>query len=389
MTRLTALRPELIGGLFGREPSLLMRTPLRKLDARARFLLIAAAASFVLLGLAGVQDVLINVTGFPTALGLIGSLPPSPRQVGLALLQDPVAIVVIVVALTTPFFCAHQVTSIQNFVDMNRQNILVNRGTPPTAEVQRLVERANRRFLTLGNRSVSAALVVSSATVAGLIYYFISANGLLRSWISGTPAVSRDWSRRVYEGWWANWTAHVVLAISLCAIAAYLFYFLTKQIIMGVIFMTFARSAARRGFGVTPNLQLNIDGYWGLRSLRRFMQWTYGSTVSHLFATLGVFIVWLPFSQWAIFVVVSVMMINFTVVLYPSSIAYKSAVSAKRSFAEKIANGDKTREEKDALVTKLWENPILPFRLRSTLTAVSIYLLAPLALVVVSSILKK
>lgn len=389
MKPLTPLRPELIGGLFGREPSLLMKTPLRRLDTRARFLLIATVSAFTLLALAGIQDVLINVTGFPAALGLIGSLPPSPRQVGLALLQDPVAIVVVIVALVTPFFCSHQVRSIQNFVQMNRQNMLANRGAAPTAEVQRLVDRTNRRFRRLGTRSTSVAIGVGSGTVAAVIYYFVSENGLLRSWISGTPPVSKDWSRRVYEGWWANWNSHVVLALTLCAIATYLFYFLTKQIIMGVIFMTFARSAARRGFGVTPNLQFNIDGYWGLRSLRRFMQWTYGSTVSHLFATLGVFIVWLPFSQWAIFVVVSVMVVNFAVVLYPSSIAYKSAVVAKRSFAEQIAAGDKTHDEKEALITKLWESPILPFRLRSTLTAVSIYLLAPLALVVVSSILKK
>jgi hypothetical protein len=388
MPRLKPLRPEEISGLFGRRASLIQKLPSRALLPNTRVSLLALVGVLTVTAVAGFENSLISPSGVGSAVGLIVSPPARLGPVGVALLHDPPGVLLMLVALATPIFCAAQVRAIREFVPMNERNLGDLAGRLRTAEINTLVDRANRYLSMIGSRVASLAILLVSVLASVVVYNLMRTGGIYRNW---DPTRGREpgWTKAAYAGWWANWEHHRILAIAICALATYLFFFLFKQLALGFVFAVFARSAAVLNFGVTPNPEVNTDGYWGLRPLRHFMQWTYFSTVAHFVATLAVFIVWLPFSQWTIFLVIAVMVTNFVVVFYPSLIAHTSAVSAKTHFIKNLSEGQSlTQNELDNL-NKIWETPSLPFRARSTLTAFSIYLLAPLFLVLVSAIFKR
>src|SRR5262249_52093407 len=259
-------------------------------------------------------------------VGLIAYPPQQLGAVGVALLQDPPGLLLMLVALATPIFCAQQVLAIGEFVPMNERNLGDLAAQLKVTEINALVSKANRHLSRVGSRMVSLGIfMVSAVTGLGVYNLIRMGGGIYRSW-DPTHGNKQVWEKAAYAGWWANWEHHRLSALALCALSIYIFFFLFKQLAMGFIFAVFARSAAVLNFGVTPNMKVNIDGYWGLRSLRRFMQWTYVSTLAHFVSTLAVFVVWLPFSRWTIFLVIAVMVTNFVVVFYPSFIAYTSAV---------------------------------------------------------------
>lgn len=388
--RLDNLHPELIGGLFGRPSSRLSRlgTP------ETRFLTIACLWAIVLLALAIIQHVLTLHKG-SSAFGILITAPGRIGQVQLPLSQDPVAIAFILVTFFTPIFCAKQVQAIKNVVQMNEENFnsrpshLQEQG-PPIHELNARIAQINRIFSIVGSRYFSLLLLLLSAFISYIIYVRLLAKGLLQSW-NATRVDSATWAIKVYTGWWANYGHHQLLAIVLWALGGYLFYFLLKQLILGALFANYAGYATNKlRFGIVPNMDFNSDGYWGLLPLRRFMQWTYVSTVAHFIATLGVFIVWLPFSQLTVALAATVMLANTLVVFHPSSLAYRSIVDSKSSYVKDVAACDKlTGEEKEKYYTRIWEMPNLPFRTRSAFTAVTAYFLLPLLLAVVSSFITR
>src|SRR5216684_3969875 len=78
----------------------------------------------------------------------------------VALSQDPVAIVFILVALLTPIFCAEQVEAIQGVVGMSKENYLARppelRGQEvPVSDLNNRVETANKAFRLVGNWPLS------------------------------------------------------------------------------------------------------------------------------------------------------------------------------------------------------------------------------------------
>lgn len=389
--KLDSLHPEYIGGLFGRPSS-----PLKRFGAtpESRFLAIACASSVVLLALAIAQHVLAGPKG-SSALGILITAPKGINQVRLPLSQDPVAIAFILVTLFTPIFCARQVWAIQRVVQMNEQNF---RSRPealqvPTLPVHKLNARVaviNKAFCIAGNRYFSFFLLLLSCFISYVIYVRLLAKGLLKSW-NATGVDSSIWATKVYTGWWANYGHHQVLALVLWALGGYLFYFLLKQLILGALFANYAGYATNKlQFGIVPNMDFNSDGYWGLLPLRRFMQWTYASTVAHFITTLGIFIVWLPFSELTVALAAAVMVANTVVVFHPSSLAYRSIIDSKISYVKYISTCDTlSSEEKEKYYTRIWEMPNLPFRTRSTLTAVTAYFLLPLLLAFVSSLITR
>jgi hypothetical protein len=74
--------------------------------------------------------------------------------------------------------------------------------------------------------------------------------------------------------------------------------------------------------------------------------------------------------------------------MYPSYLAAGSVVSEKKTFVvHLLTNSERSETERDAMIERVWSTPNLPFRVRSTLSAATLYFLIPLILAVVSAIL--
>ncbi len=359
---------------------------LRHIQPKARFVLIGLGATLAMLGMSSSVNALIGRPGTPSAIGLLFNRQHFVGAVDLSFLQDPVALMITAACFATPVFCLEQVAAISDFVGMNEVNIAYRAAHLQVDDINRAIALANRRFRAIGSYPVSIVLFAVCGLSAHYLYDTLAKRGLLASW-NPTELSNQQWRTMVYAGWWANRTTHPVLYLFLWLAGTYLFYFVAKQLAMGLAFADFARSTMALQFGVAPNLIYNSDGYWGLRSLRRFMQWTYGSALIHFTVTLCTFIVWLPFNQTTVFLVTGVVLANVAVVIYPSSIAYHSAVREKQRYLDHALTITPDTSAVEKLADKIWERPNLPFRARSTFSAVAIYLLAPIILAIVSSLI--
>jgi hypothetical protein len=354
------------------------------IDPRTRFMIVALLVVFPILIMSENQGVLMGAPGARAVLGLFVWKPDHPGRVTLALLQDPAALVIIGVSLSTPIFVCHQVSAIAEFVGMNERNRLPDRlAGDLIPKVNQCVEVANRRFARIGKRPVSAAILLGAGLGSAFLYRFLSRRGLMENW-NPTSLSGPEWRRRVYDGWWANFGQHPALAVCLWALGTYTFYYLAKQLALGVIFAQFGRSAADIGFKVIPQFKYNSDGFHGLRPLRQFIQWTASSSLVHLAGLLCLFVVWLPLAQWTLFVFLGVMVVDILANLYPASEAYQHMLPEKEKAAAELAGPDVPDAERRELIEKLWEGPVLPFRTRATLTTITVYLLAPLLVAWVS-----
>jgi hypothetical protein len=380
------LQPELIGGFFGRQ-SWLTRIPiLRTLDPRPRFALFAVAAVGAILATAQLDHGLTNPPGVATAVALLTEQSKNPKHIGLPLLQDPVGLIAIVMTLVAPILCCEQVQAIHGFNEMNERNITYRVKLLDVCAINSRTAQANDQFRMLGSRTGSVLLLLLSALLSFVIDYLVRRWGLLASW-DHTLLPRSIWRREVYAGWWANPHEHFPLAVVLWCLGVYFFYFLFKQLLMGGIFALFVHRVMPLNFGVAPNMTANSDGYWGLRQLRRFMQMTYASTLGHFIMILGILVVWLPFNAFTVLIVTAVIIINGLVVIYPSQIALDGALKEKMSFVEHVTQSRRSRAERDAVIDKVWSTPSLPFKIRSTMTAGMLYLVIPLILALVSSLL--
>lgn len=377
------LRPELIGLVFGRPHSVVPHAIRRFVGPRATLLTVGLLGLFAVFALAAGFGQLEVPYHVPAAIQLIARPPKTLDRVGLALWQDPEGIVLLLVAFATPLFCAEQVNGIKQYVPLNVRNLAERAVRLPVDDLNRSIERTNLRFKRLGSRRWSAYYLLGAAAFSAALYILVCSKGLLESW-NRSATSSTLWRRRVYDGWWANWHHEPLLALTLWAVLTYGAYFLAKQVTMGVIFALFVRTAARWELGVTPDLLFNTDGWWGMRPVRRFMQWTYGSTLSHLLLTIGFWLFWLPISAWSILAVVVVVLFDGILVIYPSALAYHAAVAAKTMYVKDIMAGDDPLEVRQKAIDDVWARPNLPFRAGSALTAVSVYLLVPLILAIIS-----
>lgn len=382
------LEPERIGGLYGRPSSLVSWSILSGLRPKTR----AAMASLTVLAAAVALTVYEGAfsarTGPPSLIALLLKPHHKVDQVGLSLLQDPVGPVVLVLALATPIFCAAQVGYIAMFNSMNEGNIAYRVSKLNAPGINTAVARANHLFDLVGRRVASVLLLVACGAESFVLDLMLRRHGLLQSW-NGSTLTATTWRHMAYDGWWANPSRHLDLAIVLWLVGAYYFYFLQKQLAMGAIFARYVHGIMRFEFGVTPNVQYNTDGYWGLRPLRHFMQWTYCSMLCDFTLTLSVFMVWFPFSAWTVFIELCVIVINFTVVLYPSMLAQGGSIIEKKLYVDHLIGSNRPRAEREGAIDAVWTRPNLPFHIRSTLTAATIYLFIPLGLALVSSLVPR
>jgi hypothetical protein len=328
---------------------------------------------------------LVAHRGIPTVLQIFVNPINRPAHVSLPLLQDPVGLFAIAMTLATPILCAEQVKGIQEFNPANRQNIAYRAHLLNAAAINGQVSRANAKFRWWGGRWVSAALVLVSLGLSAGIDYLLRRWGLLERW-NYTHLHDSYWRREVYQGWWANLSTHTAMGVVFFFLGGYFFYFLIKQLTMGYIFVAYSRRVAKLNFGLSPNMAANMDGYWGLRYLRHLMQTTYGSTLGHFIMVVGILAFWLPFGAFGILMVTLVMIINASVVVYPSIIASTGAVMEKKSYVAHVVASRRPKAVRDTMIDKVWSTPNLPFHLRSTLTAGTVYLLIPLVLALVSTL---
>jgi hypothetical protein len=350
-----------------------------RLTAKTKILLISFAASVVLLALAETAGVLGAPTGTDKrwALDYLFSDDAALSDVSLSLLQDLAGLVVLSVIFVTPVFCCQQVQAIANFVRMNERNGGAAQLSPERIRrLNRLVRRTNAWFGVVGRRDISVAIVLVMAIGTASLYAFVDDNGLMETW-NPTSLPDSVWRSEVYAGWWANWHTHPELAIALCVAGTYAFYFLAKQLFMGVVFTVYLYRSAALGFGVTPNMKFDSDGFHGLRPLRQFMLWTYGSALAHLVGLLIVFMVWLPAAPWMVFLVLAVMLVDIIVIVYPSSIGYHSALAVKQAHVAALSESALPDEERDAAIARVWSVPVLPVTTRKATTGIILYLLVP------------
>lgn len=400
---LTPLRPQEIGWVFGRQwpgaPSWLERIAPKQrrwvasLPPVPRASLVAAGLIALTLAVGGADRVLVGSSSKPSVMSVVlGHHLRDGESLELPLLHDPAGIVFLLVSFLTPLFCALQVTSIRQFNPANEHNYLLMFHTlTKRAELEQLVVRANNAFQYIGSKRLSAALLaLASGITYGVNTQF--SHGLYRSW-NNTNLSSRKWSEQIYGAWWANSERHTLCAALLFGTGTFFLYFLFKQLAMGFVFADYARGAATHGFGVTPCLSHNPDGFYGLRPLRRFMQWTYGSTVAHFITTLAMFVLWLPLGQVTVIVICLVAAANIATVVYPSMLAYRHSITIKDEYAAKLlAESGRPQRPPAAVRAEIdaaWAQPALPFRTRSTFGALALYLFAPLILLLVQASLGK
>jgi hypothetical protein len=364
------------------------------------FVMFACVAWFGIWLAALMDSVLVHPHHTPAAIPQLFDAPAKVGPVSLALFEDPVAWIVIFVTLATPRFCAAQVKAISNFIPMLLRNYkaMYERPGNPTSltgdehfykhdRMKRCVKRANDQFEWIGRRGISFVIFLAAAATSAGLYRWLTQDGLLGSWRpAGLDAVT--WRRAVYDGWWANWHGHRLLALMLIALGCYMFYFLYKQLLMGLVFTLFAQAAERAGLQLVPDVRTNVDGYWGMRPLRQFMLWTYGSSLAHFVITLGVLVIWLPVGGNTILACAVIFLTNITVVIYPSVIAQRIIVKSKVAVIRHARRVSLDANQTTEISDKMWASGNLPFGARNTLTGVTIYLLFPSVLLILGATIK-
>jgi hypothetical protein len=382
-TPINALEPKLIGTLFGRPPARILPSFIRSMKPRTRFTIFALVVIPTFLLIFGLQHRLVGNAGSTVAWSVIRHPTAKPGRVSFPLYADLASVVEILVALATPVFCARQVELIGQFVAVNEHN---SHYRIPDLHVNEVVDRANQHFRRIGSVGVSASLLIGSILTSVGMYVLLWRYGLLASW-NPTNADAREWGAAVVQGWWANISTDSWAALALIFFGAYLVYFVLKQVLMGVVFVQFSRAALKVDFGAAPNLARNTDGYWGLRPIRQLLTWTYVITLAHFVATIAFFIVWLPVTQWTIVFIGGLMISQSLVVLYPSWIMLNSIVREKERYIGHLKSTQMKPRELERVVNRIWSTPNLPFRLRNTLTAIALYVLTPVVVAIVSSLL--
>lgn len=384
---LVPLKPSEIAGLYGRAGSVTSKFLFPTQRAKVRIAVISLLGLATLVALAIAFGVLVGTQANEWAFGIYRSHIKRPTSVRLPLLLDPVGLVVVIAACATPLLCALQVGSIEQFTTRNLESMTYRARELDVSELDRWAKRANRGFTMVGSRFVSLVILVVSAIESVLMCRYIDRHGVLSSWNPSSYSDAK-WRHLVFIGWWANPTKHPFFAIVLIGLGTYLIYHLTKQLVMGSIFAVYVRGVLSHNFGVAPNLTVNTDGYYGLRWLRYFMQGTYAACLLDYVLTIGILAVWLPFNYVAVTFIVVVVVTNVTTVLYPTSLAIGGSLLEKRTYVNHLVSLGGDVEARDKAIERVWSIPVLPFRLRSTLSAVSLYFIVPALLAVVSTLIK-
>jgi hypothetical protein len=381
------LDPVAISALLGRPSDALKRLHLDRLTPVQRML--AGAFIFVV---AVIVATSIEGTLFaqgPSALRIALSNQAwfKGKRVAFPLLSDPVSILAIVSAFLTPFICLRQAQAMQELVPVHRENVTYRATSINWGIVDDATKRANSRFSAIGTKLGSLVCVgVAMSLVLPLLAYVRHVGPLVD--VRPNGATRGDWHASVHSGWWANSLhghASGTVLLDLAGIALY--YAVVKQLAMGLVFTAWVQEITKADFGVFPNLGYNSDGYWGMRVVRSLFQWTYASAILHLSLSLLVIALWLPIGKPTLAIAIVIFIADGLFVVYPTMTALRGIAIERREY---VANLHKNNgSDQSAEIDVVWQRPMLPFRLRSTSSAVVLYLLIPTAVGVLSSRLGK
>lgn len=410
------LRPGEIGTSYGRElrangPALPQRRlveflprVVQSIPIVVRGVVIGLALFCGLLAVAAREGVLLG-SGVASPIGLLLGTDTLTTAIELPLLKDPAGLFLAFACAATMMFTSQQVLCIGDAVQRAEANSRWREKRFDAAEISAEIAKANNRFAVVGERRTSWGVLYVAVLLTAAIMSLAS-DGLMENWrpdaveIAEHNITRQDWGDLVYAGWWANYHEHPWSALALSLLGVYFFYHLLKQLLMGAVVAVFMTKMLRYEFGAVPNLVYNNDGYWGLRSIRRLLQWTYFSTLTHQVAALCLLVMWLPLGDWTPVAGLLVVLTGAAVVVYPSFIAHETIVAAKKRFVAQVICatdvdaapsklGSTVSAAQISIVDRVWELPSLPFRVRSSLFATATYLIAPLSLAVIGSILPR
>lgn len=381
------LNPTAIASIFGRPSAVLKALRLDRLTPVERILALAFTYTVLLILATSLEGTFFLSDRSALSVGLLND-PWKPQQaLSLPLQSDPVSLLAIASAFLTPFFCFRQAEAMEEMVSVHKSNIVYRDCDVDWGSVDRATVLANRRFRAIGTKLGSVlCLAVAMALVLPLLHLVREVGPLAEFRADGVSA--QEWHEAVQEAWWANsLDRHPLGSLMLDACGVLLYYAVVKQLAMGVVFTTWVKAITNAKFGVFPDLAFNSDGYWGMRVVRRLFQWTYASAVLHLTLSLLVLALWLPVGQVSLAIAVLIVVLDGLFVVYPTMTTLRGVTTERRAYVRYLRDQGGTDIAKD--VDEVWGRPMLPFRLRSSTSAVFLYLLIPTAVAVLGSWLGK
>lgn len=382
-----ALAPQHVSGLLSGRSTILRRLALDRLTPAQRVAGLSLAYILLLIVVTSIEDTL-----FPHGANALGvallNHPWSPTQMlSFSLLEDPVSILAITAAFLTPFICLRQAEAMAEMIAVHRENIHYRIADFNWRPVHDVTERANRRFGSIGTRLGSLVCLAVAASLVLPLLNLVRTQGLLYNFRPEAITQSQ-WHEVVLGGWWSNSLgSHPLSALMIDLAGVVLYYFVVKQLALGLVFVNWIKGITAAGFGTFENLAFNSDGYWGMRVIRRLFQWTYASALLHLGLSLLVIALWLPLRPVTVVVALIITVADALFVVYPTMTTLRGVALERRMYVQHLRT--KRNGDKEKAIEAVWKRPMLPFRLRASVSAALVYFLLPTAVVILGSRLGK
>ncbi len=388
-----ALEPRAIAALFGRPSRVLQFLRLDGLTPVQRICVLATSYLFLLIVGTSVENTVFGQGS--TAIGVALRHDPwkAGQSLAFPLVADPVSLLAVLAALLTPLILFGQVDAIEELVPVHQENIEYRTKDVDWSGVDRATARANKQFAAIGTWWGSLACLAVAMSLVLPLLALARAKGPLGQFQPDHVSPGR-WHEAVNDAWWANsFSSHPLGYLLLDAAGVLLYYTVVKQLAMGAVVTDWLAASGKASFGRFPNLAFNSDGYWGMGVVRRLFQWTYASAVLHLILSLLVITLWLPVGRATLIVAAVIVVGDGLFVMYPTILTLREVAIERRAYvaylrAQYLSGGSGDRDPSEA-IEQVWQRPMLPFRLRSSASAVILYLLIPTAVAVISDRLGK
>jgi len=387
------LEPKAVAALFGRPSKVLRFLRIDRLTPVQRILVLAAAYLVMLIVGTSIENTVFLKGRSAIGVGLFNESWTHGQSLGFALLDDPVSVLAVAAALLTPLIFFRQVAAIEELVSVHKGNIDYRANEVDWVEVDRATARANKQFAAIGTWWGSAACLVVAMSLLFPLLALTRRVGPLVQFRPDHVSAYR-WHHAVHDAWWANsLRAHPLGYLLLDAAGVLLYYTVVKQLAMGAVITNWLTASAKAKFGRFPNLAFNSDGYWGMRVVRRLFQWTYASALLHLSLSLLVITLWLPVGRVTIIVAAVIVVGDGLFVMYPTMTTLREVAAERRAYVaylrQQYVSGQIGGRDPEDAIERVWQHPMLPFRLRSSASAVILYLLIPTAVAVMGNLLSK
>lgn len=305
-----------------------------------------------------------------------------PGTLNFPMLHDITGLAAMIGAFITPYIVYRQIEVMEALVTVHGSNINHRQPLIDWADIEEASARANEGFRRIGSAAVSWTILAIAGWLSFLLLRYVQAHGPLTA---VRPAgVNPDvWYLAVHGGWWANARVHPSGALLLFVAGVILFYYLVKQLLMGLVFTNWVKQITAADFGVFPNLNLNNDGYWGMRNMRSLFQWTYASALLNLSLSLLVAALWLPVGVFTVSISVFIIAADGLFIVFPTLATLRAVVAERKAYVAHLWEGSGQAVSRE--IDEIWQRPMLPFRLRESFAAVSVYFLMPTAAAILGS----